>query len=275
MVITTVPKEVKENLSRARAYLKREDAIRSLEAAIIALRGYTGLRIVGNAKFVTEVGIQEYISDVNRHHDIRNFFISRRLTKEPFVQYKPGQEAQLVERLETIVSGMTSAKAQFEKEAEERQRAERATLLKRGLDLLYTKDEKPKGRVVLRRYIDLYGGEAGVIAEIGNHFLKAELPFEAADLFEQAMDKFPNDAKGYVGAVKAYTALGEWDKTETVYLNIIKTFGGHPKTFLNIAKFYMDRRKRDKAYDFAWRAIKGDPSLKEAQEIMDKIDGRY
>ncbi len=272
MVTTQVPKLIKENLARAKAYLKRDDAIRSLEAAVIALHEYNNITIVGNNKFVTEVGIQEYVAEVNRHPDIREFFISRRLTKEPFVVYTPGQETKLAERLDSIFTGMSAAQEQFEKEEEVRLHQERAALLRRGLEFLYTKGDEAKGRAVLRRYIEMYGEEAGVITEIADHFLKAQLPFEAADLYEQAIDKFPNDSKAYVGAISAYTELGEKEKTEKTYLAIIRKFGAHPKTFLNFAKFYLSCNIKDKAYDYAMRAFQADNTLEAAKAIMDKID---
>ena len=274
MVTTTVPKLVKENLARAKAYLTRDETIRSLEAAIIALKEYENITIVGNNKFVTEVGIQEYVADVNRHSDIRNFFISRRITKEPFVVYKPGQEKLLAERLHSILSGMSNEQVEFEEKEKVRLQQERNNLLKRGLELLYTQGDEAKGRAVLRRYLEMYGEEQGVISQIADHFLKAKLPFEAASLYEEAIKKFPNDPKGYVGAISAYTELGEKEKTEKTYLTIIKTFGAHPKTFLNFAKFYLSWNKRDKAYDYALRAFQADSSLTEAKSIMDKIDKR-
>ena len=274
MVTTTVPKLVKENLARAKAYLTRDETIRSLEAAIIALKEYENITIVGNNKFVTEVGIQEYVADVNRHSDIRNFFISRRITKEPFVVYKPGQENLLAERLDSILNGMSNAQEQFEEEEKNRLHEERQGLLKRGLELLYTKGDEAKGRAVLRRYLEMYGKEQGVITQIADHFLKAKLPFEAASLYEQAMNNFSTDPKAYVGAISAYTELGEHEKTEKTYLTIIKTFGAHPKTFLNFAKFYLSWNKKDKAYDYALRAFQADNNLAEAKSIMDKIDKR-
>lgn len=59
MVYTTIPREINENMARAKAYLKRDEIIRSLDAAIFALTTYTQVKIVGTAKFMAEVLFHE------------------------------------------------------------------------------------------------------------------------------------------------------------------------------------------------------------------------
>ena len=274
MVYTTIPKEINENMARAKAYLKRKEIIRSLTAAIFALSAYTQVKVVGNAKYMTEVLFYEYAGELSANLLIKEFFAARGITRGPFVIYKPGREQHLVQGLTGLKAAIENANNTQRQHKEEQAQKERKALLEKGLALLYTKGEQAKGRALLRRYIDHYGSEPGVIVGIANHFLKANLPLEAAALFERAMESFPKDPKGFTGAIQAYTAIGDPNKIENTYLLILRTFGGHPNTYLRMSKFYLACNKKDKAYDYAARALAGDKSLSEAQLIMDKIDKR-
>ena len=274
MIATTASKEVSENLARAKAYLKRDDCLRSLEAAAASLEFYAQKKIVGNAKFLAEVNFREYINALARHGMVRNFFLSRGITKEPLIIYKAGQEEELAKALRVLLRALEEISQQAEKAEQKKEEQERDDSLKKGLELIYTKGEEIRGRAILRRHLDVYGQEEGVMTEVAGHFLKASLSLEAAELYERAMEKFPKDARAYLGAIEAHTALGDNEKVEKTYLKIIKAFGGHPKTYLNMSKFYLGWHKRLKAYDYALWALQGDESLKEAQEIMDKIDKR-
>lgn len=274
MVTTIVPREVSEGLARAKAYLKRDECPRSLDAAAAALKIYARTKIVGNAKYLAEVSFHEYVTEAARHRIIRDFFLSQGVKKEPFIVYKPSQEAELAGALIGLGDALEKLEQSAKQAEQEEIHKERSELLKKGLNLLYTKGEEAKGRAVLRRYIDNYGEEDGVIREIANHFLKANLPLEAVELYEQAILEFPKDSKAYVGAIDAYSAVGDKEKVEDIYMQIIKEFGGHPKTYLNMSKFYLSWHKKDKAYEYALRTLQGDKSLTEAQEIIDKIDKR-
>ncbi len=274
MIATTASKEVSENLARAKAYLKRDDCLRSLEAAAASLEFYAQKKIVGNAKFLAEVNFREYINALARHGMVRNFFLSRGITKEPLIIYKAGQEEELAKALRVLLRALEEISQQAEKAEQKKEEQERDDSLKKGLELIYTKGEEIRGRAILRRHLDVYGQEEGVMTEVAGHFLKASLSLEAAELYERAMEKFPKDARAYLGAIEAHTALGDNEKVEKTYLKIIKAFGGHPKTYLNMSKFYLGWHKRLKAYEYALWALQGDENLKEAQEIMDKIDKR-
>ena len=274
MIATTASKEVSENLARAKAYLKRGDCLRSLEAAAASLEFYAQKKIVGNAKFLAEVNFREYINALARHGMVRNFFLSRGITKEPLIIYKAGQEEELAKALRVLLRALEEISQQAEKAEQKKEEQERDDSLKKGLELIYTKGEEIRGRAILRRHLDVYGQEEGVMTEVAGHFLKASLSLEAAELYERAMEKFPKDARAYLGAIEAHTALGDNEKVEKTYLKIIKAFGGHPKTYLNMSKFYLGWHKRLKAYEYALWALQGDENLKEAQEIMDKIDKR-
>lgn len=116
--------------------------------------------------------------------------------------------------------------------------------------------------------VDEFGHEPGVLADIAARLLDKDLLPEAADILAQARAADPRDPAIYTMAIQAYQGLGEMAKAEAVYLAAIRQFGGHPQTYLNLARHYMTWRKRDKAYEFARKALDADPALAEAREIM-------
>ena len=105
-VYTTPPITIRENLARFKSYLNRDDCERALEAAIAAVKEYAAIKVIGEAKFNLEVSLVELANDLSRHHIIREFFHSNRITREPFVQYTRGDEKKLIDRLESILHGL-------------------------------------------------------------------------------------------------------------------------------------------------------------------------
>ena len=269
-VYTTPPKTIRENLARAKSYLNRDDCERALEAGIAAMEEYISVKVVGEAKFKLEISMVELANELSRHHLIRAFFHANRITREPFVQYARGEEKKFIERMEAILHGLRYMAQQKAQEEEEKTLARQEKLYNTGLELM-SKGELARGKTYLRRYVDEYGAEPGVITDVGNIFLKHKLYPEAAELFSIAMEEFPKDPKGYAGAVTAYTEVGPPEKVEEIYLAVLRQFGPHPKTLLNISKFYLGLRKREKAWDYARQAYSKDPNLLEAKEIMDTL----
>ncbi|MEF3007220.1 hypothetical protein V3474_29200, partial [Pseudomonas aeruginosa] len=70
-----------------------------------ALRELKGTRLIGQARFETEVNIHEYVTELNRHQAVRRFFEAQGVLSTPFVTYAKGAETELAERLESIRAG--------------------------------------------------------------------------------------------------------------------------------------------------------------------------
>lgn len=266
------PKSIRENLSRAKAYLRRDECVRSLEVAKLALDAYAPImaQIGREDRFNIEVSILEFVRDINKHPQVREVYLSRKITKEPFILFSRGKEKQLamvVEALRQTISHKLQSAAQ-EKEEEEAKR--KAAMLEMGQKLL-DNGEFPRGKAVLRRYMEECDNASDVVIDVGDRLLGAKLYTEAADVYEKSIELYPKNVKGYSGAVSAYTGMHDFEKIENTYMRIIKQFGAHPKTLFNVAKFYLGFNKKEKAYDFAVRALDKDPTLVEAKEFLEKI----
>ena len=266
----TAPKAVRDNIARSRAYLTRGYLTRALEAMETALRAYSGTTLIGQPRFETEVHIHEFVNDLNRNHTVRKFFEQRKVFAGPYVAYAPGEELPLAERLESIRHAMLEEERARAAEQAQKVLMRKMELTGNGQARLDAGD-LPRGRALLRRVAEEWGHEPGVLSDIGQRFLRARLFYEAAELFEAALEVFPGEAQAYSGAVAAYMDLREYQKAESVYLRALRQFGSHPRTMLNLAKLYMEWRKRDKAYEYANRAAQADPSLAEARELVARL----
>lgn len=266
----TAPKIVRDNIARSRAYLGRGYITRALAAMETALRAYADTTLIGQSRFETEVHIHEFINDMNRNHAIRTFFAGRKVSTGPYVAYTPGEEIPLADRLESIRQAMLEEERARDAERAQKILARKIELTAAG-QLRLNAGELARGRALLRRVADEYGHEPGVLSDIGQRFLQAQLFFEAAELFETALAAFPSEAQSYSGAVAAYRELREFPKAESVYMRALRQFGAHPRTMLNLAKLYMEWRKRDKAYEYANRAVHADPSLTEARDLLTRL----
>lgn len=262
---------IRENISRARGYLRRDEIYRGIEAAsdALLLKG-TGAAL-GRGRSEVELLFAEMCDDFSRHPRVTGFLESIGVSGSPFMRYKPGDETLLIKKLAALRIKMEETEEKEKALSEKRRTQQRDEWFDLGREHLRQKSF-PKGRVYLRRVAETYGEEPDVLREVGKLFLDAELAAEAAEMFTLAIERFPGDQQVWRLAIDAYDVLGEFKKAETLYLDAVKIFGGHPLTFLNIAKFYLKWNRKDDAYEYAVRALDQDPGLAEAKEIRDKTE---
>lgn len=262
---------IRENISRARGYLRRDELFRCIEAAndALVLKG-TGSAL-GMGRSEVDLLFAEMCDEFNRHPRVVAFLENIGVRGGAFLRYKPGEETLLIKKLMAFRIKMEEIEQQEKDRAEKHRTQQRDEWLRLGREHLRQKSF-PKGKVYLRRVAETYGEEPEVLREVGKLFLEAGLLPEAAEMFALAVERFPNDQQAWRLAIDAYDGLGEFKKAEALYLDAVKNFGGHPLTFLNIAKFYMKWNRKDDAYEYAIRALDQDPELAEAKEIRDKVE---
>ena len=267
-------KTVRENIARAKSYLRRDDLIRGLETTAAALREAPLIRLVGAERFEVEVGLGELLADLTHLPRVKALLPKGPNGQTITVKYLKGKEELLAKLLDRLAES-------FRQEAEEganaklRQHAEhRAKLVEQGQEALSAGDAA-KARVCWKRCLEAFGkDEPGLYVDLANRFAKADRLPEAVEMFELGMEAQPKDAACYSGCIDACMALREYEKVEQLYDRVLRQFGMHPRTLLKMAKFYYTWRRKDKAADMALRALSMDPSLTEAQEIVDLVDGK-
>ena len=262
---------IRENISRARGYLRRDEFARSIEAACDALMRKGSNSALGLGRSEVDLLFIELCDDFSRHPKVIAFLESLGIKGGPFVRYKPGDEMLLAKKLAALRMKMEEVDQAAEENAARKRVQQREEWLRLGQENLAEKNY-PKGKVYLRRVVETYGDEPEVIRNVGRLFLEAGLLTEAAEMFALAIERAPNDQHAWRLAIETYDALSEFQKAETLYLDAVKVFGGHPMTVLNIAKFYLKWHKKDDAYEYAQRALAMDADLEEAKAIRDQIE---
>ena len=269
MTQLSAPAAVSQNIARAKSLARRDEAVRALDSLIEALQLFEPTKIVGKARYEVEVNILECIGDLNRTPKVKTLLLE--LTKSPAaaIAYAPGSEKKLLTVLSVLRKGLFETEEAKVRSARDKLEGRKNMLLEKGTEFLKA-GETARGKAVLRQLGDEFGKEPGVLTNIGSLLLEANLQYEAAEFWEQALELFPKESKIYAGLVNCYVTLHEYEKAEQVYIKAIKQFSQHPRTLLNLAKLYLAWNKKDKAFELANRVYKRDAANQEAKDIMDK-----
>ncbi len=262
---------IRENVNRARGYLRRDDLMRCIEAANDALMIKSSGSALGLGRSEVELLFRELCDEFSKHPRVVSFLEGLGISGGPFLRYKAGTETLLIKKLTAFRIKMQEVEKREKAQKEKKRHAQKDDWMRLAQDYLRQKNY-PKGKVLLRRVVDTFGTEPEVARNVGKILYDAGLLMEAAQMFAYALEKFPTDQYAWRMAIATYDALGEFKKAEQLYLNAVRAFGAHPKTYLNLAKFYLKWHKRDDAYDYAVRALDLDPNMAEAKAIRDKLD---
>lgn len=265
----TAPPSVTQNIARAKSQIKRDDPIRAMESLIRALELFQPDDIIGKARFEVEVNIIETINDLSRHPKVFSFL--RNLTKsdKAMISYKPGEEGKLLAVLKVLRKALVETDAQVVRAAEAKVDERKNNLLEKAKGHLAA-GESARGKGVLRLLAEEFGEQPGILYTVGELLAGATLPFDAAEFLEQAIEAFPKDSRAYGLLVATYQEVHEFEKAEAIYLKVLREFGNHPKTLLNLAKLYMAWNKKEKAFETAVQVLSKDPGNEEAKAIVEK-----
>lgn len=267
------PKEMRENIARANGYLRRNEVLRAMQAMSQALRMFGSVQLMRGARAEMDIQICEFLNALVHHQAMQPLLDPGQTGKPKKIVYQQGKEGALA----TVLDGLGRI-IQNEAESEIRRKTEarlerKKTLIETGVQLLNEK-QYAKGRAFLKRVAEEFSDERGIRVQLGQIFAAAGQLVEAAEMYEESIEHDPRETGAYTGAVTAWLTLHEYEKAEKVFFAIMRTFGGHPNTFGKMAKMYLDWRKRDKAEEFALRALQGDSGQPEALAVMEYLNNR-
>jgi len=263
-------RQIRENINRAKGYLRRDELGRAIGCAKDALVQTGTSSVLGMGRTEVELQLAELCDEFNRHPRVQSLLESLGIHRNCLFRYGSGDETLLVKKFTALQIKMEELEQHDRQRQTVRRARQKAEWLEAGRDCLREKNF-PKAKVYLRRVAETFGDEEDVARRIGEVFAGAGLQAEAAEMFCLALQKFPNDGEAWRLAIETYDTMGEFKKAEDLYLEALKVFGAHPLTYLNMAKFYYKWRKKDAAYEYAQRALGLDPHLAEAQALRDKI----
>ena len=264
-MLFAVPPEVGQNIARAQSLIKREEPVRALEALLRALSLFEPRNIVGRARSAAEISIYECLADFNAYPAIHNLIREIAHSDSAFIPYKPGEEAKLVAVLQLLRKAIAEAAAQ-KAAAVESSRVQLKEERFAKAEAAVKAKELPRARSIFHRITEEYGSEQGVLHRIAKILITSGLQPDAVEYLEAAQEAFPRDASIYADLVGCHLTLREYDKAEKIYLMVIKEFGRHPKTLVNLGKLYISWNKHAEAFEVindARRLAPNDPDVKE------------
>jgi tetratricopeptide (TPR) repeat protein len=268
--MATAARAIRENISRAKGYLRRDDLERAIGCAKDALVQKNTAATLGLGRSEVELLFSELCEDFSRHPKVVTLLGGLGVRAGQFLRYVPGEEILLIKKLTAFQLKKEELEQRERQRADNKRALQKAEWLAAGRELLARKNY-PRGKVTLRRVAETFGDEPSVARDVGELFAGAGLVAEALEMYTLALQKFPSDEQAWRLAITACDTLGEFQKAENLYLEALKLFGAHPLTYLNMAKFYLKWHRKDDAYEYAERALALDPDLAEAREIRDKI----
>ncbi|GAB6039164.1 hypothetical protein JCM15519_37230 [Fundidesulfovibrio butyratiphilus] len=255
-------KTVKEDIARAVANAKRQQASKALSFASQAFEGLSeSTVIVGRVRFEVEVLLADMLRELMLVNEIKE------LIKANLI-YKRGTEkrlAQALAKLSLMLINQDKAASAELVQAKQREIDDAFGKARQALK----EDNPATARRLLNTICEKYSDEPGIFSKAGQVLSQAGLHQFVIPYAEQAMEKNPKDALAYSLAVESAKRIGEYGKAETVLREALRCFGAHPKTYVSLAKVLYQMGQWDKAYDAARSAYDRDSSLAEAKEILD------
>lgn len=270
-----VPPSVTQHIARAKSFLKRGDALRAVQSLMSVMDLFEPKKVIGKAKYETEILLAEVVEDLNRNTKVQAFLLKvSKDGREARIPYQPGQEELLTAALPLLLKALQEDSEEQELNLAEDRDGRRDQLWEKGATLLNRDETQPRGKAILRRLAEEFPNEPGIHGKIGEALVKAKLAPEAVEFLEEAIRRQPNDHKSYGYLVRSYTELRSFEDAERIYVKALKRFGQHYKTLINFANLYKLWNKRDQAYDIARMALREAPGNAEAQAILDWADRR-
>lgn len=271
--MNTAPKVIRENVARAKGYLRRDEIPRALEAMSTAIRDYAEVTLFKQARFELTVQFDEFLLELARHPTMQVLLDPERTGKPRKITFQAGKEKILATVLDGLAKILLNAQ-EAEKDQEDQ------ALQQRKIDLIETGKARimagdiARGRSFMKRAAAEFGDQAGVLMEVGRCLFALEQYADAAEMFEANMNFAPKDPEAYTEGIQAYIMLMEYEKAESIYFKIFKQFGGHANTYGRLAQLYLTWGKRIKADEFAHRALQLDAEQSEALEVVQSLSSR-
>ncbi len=270
-MLTSPPKDIRENIARAKGYLHRGELPRALAAMSAALRGCVGVKMFKQARFELSIHFDEFLTDLVRHPGMQPLLDPGNTGKPRKIPYQSGKEGALAAVLDGLAKILEEAEAAKKRAALQSKENRKQELMDTGTERIL-KGDISRGRAYLKRAAAEFGHEPGVYHTVGLRLQETKQFADAADMFEHAMENEPKEPDSYTQAINCYLQVHEYEKAEAVYMKILRQFGGHPTTFGRMAKLYMLSHQRVKAEDFATRTLQLDPKQPDALQVMDALN---
>ncbi len=197
------------------------------------------------------------------------------------VKYVKGKEKDLIPTLDIVIETYQEyldLKTQADLELQSAKKEEgRAKVLAEAFEKakkLFESDSKEDKEEAYKKFLELKDYEnfsAENFAEIAMLYFAQQDYERAGQFFLLAIDRNPSVLDWYIKTGMCFRKTNKFEEAEKLYFQAAKAVGKSANLFFNLARLYFDWKKWDKAIQVAEATLKLDPSVSEAQKLIDYI----
>lgn len=263
--MSVTSKSIKEDISRSRAAMKKNDYLKTLDGLAKGFAGFARAQIFGRDKFEIQVLLEEAMNELNGLAMIQRLFPQGM----KYVKGKEMASAKVLMRLRDKLK-VAMEKARVAKKREDLGRLDEL-LIKAG-DLIKA-DDPLEARKLFRKAADEYGNEIDVLfSDIGTRLVMAGLFSESHEYLNRALEKRAADARAHNSMIMSWEGLGETDKAIDAVKEAMRRLGQTEALNHKLAQLYFGARVFTEAHKYATHALEQNPLNREAEKIIKKCE---
>ncbi len=266
-----IPKEIREHIARARAYLQDGAIVKALESVSIALRSMSSLSHVPSGKSVDNL-INSTLQELAQHPHMQALLQHYPSEKSP-LNYQRGKEGVLATVLQEFAKMLQTDHIKPNDENLQNQRLNE--LLNKAQEA-YFNGELGTGTSYLKRAAAEFDSDAKALNQIATILAEAEQCLLAAKIFQMAVQNAPKDLENYTLAINNFIFAKDYAGAENIFKLALRQFGGHPRTHGRMSLLYALWGKQEEAKAFADMALEADATeqcaLKTLQMLNEQVE---
>ncbi len=265
----SVPKEIREDLARAKAHLKDDALIRALELVSIALRNITSLPHVPSDNEMDKL-INSTLKSIAKHPRMQIILQHHASEKKSPLTYKRGKEKILATVLKEFIKMLQTPNHEADllvKELEDKRLEELLNKARKA----FSKGEMGIAISFLQRAAAEFDTRPTVLNHIGNILARTKQYNAAGKVFKQSIKCAPRNMESYTQAINNFILAEKYSKAEHIFTLALRQFGAHPRTYGRMATLYLLWKKYAEAKEFTRMALKLDPEEQYALQVLEKL----
>lgn len=260
--MTITAKDIREDIARAKAFVQRDDLLRSLGALRNALALLAKSKVFGIERFEIDALLDEALREVSGHKTMKKVFPAG-------LKQEKGKTVQLYKTVKKLHDKLGQAMEKARVERQRKDMGELDELLITAQERLKEKDEM-EARKLFRKAAERFKDVPGLHSDIGTRMMMGGLVQEAVEYLNRALEMNPRDQRAHSSLITCLEGLGEPVKAEEALKSAIKYLGKHETLMLRLAKLSLSQRNWNQAFDLADAVLAMNPLSSQAKKIWEQ-----
>ncbi len=204
--------------------------------------------------------LKDVVTNLNNNPGIREIY--------PLViNYKMGQERELLEAMRELLVEMQNVVTQTAQESAAEMEQRKADELAKGQEQIDQQDYD-KAKTIFDALVKDHETDTDLKADIADRFLKAGRYEDAFSYLDAALKHDPNAIHLYNRIGMVLRKMKDFDTAERYFNRALELTHKDEYLYFNIGRLYIDWGKWDQVMDAAEKALKVNPGFKEAHKML-------